>query len=202
MFPSLRRADDVCARTRLLLDAGMRALVLVLSLAAASCTTTTDDSGETEADVTVQAIALVGETASGLRPKVEQWGLVADPSVTIERPATLSLARRDGTVLAFRVPGDPSSHVRGPFDFYAHGPHLGISVVTRRAIEAEHGSASGGVRALLADFSEAAFGDRERVAMPVLINGWNGIVLVSELAEDGTPTRTVAESIHFRKVRR
>lgn len=181
----------------------MSRLAVVLALILASCTTTAEEPAEeVEADVTVQAIALVGETASGLRPKVEQWGQVADPAVVIKRPATLSLAQRDGTLLAFRVPGDPSSHVRGPFDFYAHGPHLGVSVVTRLAIEAEHGTGSAGVRALLDDFGEAAFGDRERIATPTLINGWNGLVLVSELAEDGTPTRTVAESIHFRKVRR
>ncbi|MBX3228276.1 MAG: hypothetical protein KIT84_26360 [Labilithrix sp.] len=161
-----------------------------------------EDDATVESAATVQAIALVGETASGLRPRIEQWGQVADPSVTLKRPAVLSLSHRDGTLLAFRVPGDPSSHVRGPFDFYAHGPHLGITVITRRALEEHYGSASAGVRAFVEAFGEAAYGDRARVAAPALINGWNGLVLVSELAEDGTPAQTTAESIHFRKVKR
>lgn len=183
------------------------AAALTCSSCAPSPSPSIEDEDEAEPEevsdaVTVQAIALVGETASGLRPKVEQWGQLLDPSMTIKRPAALSLSRRDGTLLAFRVPGDPSSHVRGPFDFYAHGPHLGVTVITRLAIEAEHGTASEGVRTFIAAFSEAAYGDRDRVAAPTLLNGWNGLVLLSELAEDGTPVKTTAESIHFRKVRR
>lgn len=178
--------------------------VFAAALACVSCTGAIpeDEPGRAEEAASIQAIALVGVTASGLDVKVEQWGNVADRPVTLARPAALSLKSRDGTLLAFREPGDPSSHVRGPFDFYAHVPHLGVTVVTRLAIEAEHGTGSAGARALVAAFSGAAYDDPARVEMPTLIDGWNGLVLVSELDDEGRPTSTRAESIHFRKVRR
>jgi hypothetical protein len=166
-----------------------------LALAAVGCSARDEPdavSTTTLTSASLQPISLVGETRSGLRVNVEQSGRLDGDALTLARPAKLTLRRGD-QALAFRVDGS-SSRLRGAFEFTP-----AITIVTREALEDAH---DGDPVRFVEAFSQATYGDPERVAPPALTPSWNALVLVSELGADGKPTKTTVEPIALRKIRR
>lgn len=170
----------------------MRSLLLfvVAGLALAGCSSREEHeavSTTTLTSATLQPIALIGETKSGLHVNIEQQGFVDDPNVTIARPAKLTLRRGERTY-AFRADGQASGRFKGAFEF---SPSL--LVITRSALDDAH---DGEPARFVEMFSEISYGDSEKVAPPALSPSWNALVLVTEQG------RTTVETVSLRKVRR
>lgn len=135
----------------------------------------------------LQPIALVGETKSGLRLNLEQSGAVDDASVAISGPAKLTL-RRGERALAFRMDGAASKRIRGAFEFSDS-----VMLVTREALEDAY---DGDPVRFVEAFGQTVYGDPERITPPAPTPDWNALLVMTEQGQ------TTVETVSFRKVRR
>ena len=168
----------------------MRSLLLfVIATAIVGCTSREEQavSTTTLSSASLQPIALIGETKSGLRVNLEQQGSVDDGNVTIARPAKLTLGRGERT-FAFRADGQASARLRGAFEFSPS-----VMVITRSAVDEAH---DGDPARFVETFSEVVYGDSEKVTPPALSPSWNALVVVTEQG------KTTVETVSLRKVRR
>lgn len=165
------------------------ALFLTAAIALVGCSSREEQavSTTTLSSASLQPIALIGETKSGLLVNLEQQGNVEDGNITLARPAKLTLRRGDRTV-AFRTDGQPSARLRGAFEFSPS-----VMVVTRSAIDDMH---EGDPARFVELYGEVVYGDSEKVTPPVLSPSWNALVLVTEQG------KTTVETVPLRKVRR